>query len=107
MKGYRFFVAQTRRDTDRSLPHLRCALNCLSRPSLIAAYELELSVNDHLGRINVPAAKLGRVGALPFAVFMRRVGILPSDIIPIIYVFTENDQLRAVYRLGPVKPFEQ
>jgi hypothetical protein len=44
---------------------------------------------------------------LPFAIFVGRKGILPSDVIPIIHVFAENDHLRAVYRLGPIKPFEQ
>src|SRR5713101_6237755 len=83
----------------------RCTFDRLDRSSFVAANELDVSVNDHLRSINVPAAKLGRVGTLPFAVFMRREGILPSDIIPIIYVFTENDQLRAAYRLGSVEPF--
>ena len=31
----------------------------------IAADQLELSVHDHLGRIDAPAAKLCRVGTLP------------------------------------------
>src|SRR5271155_3684032 len=96
MQRYRFFVPQARRDTDGALHGLRGIANRFSCSSFVAAHELILSVNDHLRCKDTSLAKLGRVGALPLAQFMRRVRISPSDIIRIIHVFAENDQLRAI-----------
>src|SRR5258708_19841269 len=95
----------SKRDTDRNFPHFRCSFDCLRRSSFVAAHELEMSVNDYLWRIDAPEAKRGRVGTLPFAVFVRREGILPSHIIPIIYVFTQNNHLPPPSPLRSLTPF--
>src|SRR5258707_13008193 len=105
MKDCRFFIAGTRRDTDWNFFCLRRAVNCLGRSSFIAAYELKVAVNDHLRRIDAPEATLLCVGTLPFAVFVRSVGILPSDIVLVVHVFTQNDQIHAAYRLRSVESF--
>ena len=93
-------------DADWYFCGLRCALDCRDCPSLIAAYDFEASVNHHLRCVNAPKAKLARISALPFAVFMRGVGILPPDMVPIVHVLAENDELRAAYGLGSVQPFQ-
>jgi len=98
-------VETNRRKTQLCLWRVRCALDGLDRSSCVAADEFNVSVNDHLRGVNAPEAKVTRVGALPFAVFVRGEGILPSDIVPIVHMFTQDDQLRAVYRLGAVQPF--
>src|SRR5271157_3810554 len=96
MQRYRFFVPHARGDSDGALHGLRSIAYRMRCSSFVAAHELVLSVNDHLRCVDTSLAKLGRVGALPLAQFMRRVGIPPSDIIPIIHVVAENDQLRAI-----------
>src|SRR5260370_13145374 len=98
MQGNRIVAAQTNRsDPDRNLFHLPRVLNCPDRPPLIAAHKLDVSVNDDLRSIDTPEAKVVRVGGLPFAGLMRRVGIPPSDIVPVIDVFAVDDQLGSMY----------
>src|ERR1700675_3122116 len=89
-------VEANRRKTQRYLRKFRFILNRRDCPSFITADHLRVSVNDHLRRIDAPATKARRVCALPFAIFMGRVRILPSDIVPVIHVFAENDELRSV-----------
>src|SRR5213592_4801064 len=102
-----FTVARGKRDAHWSLPRLRCALNRLVRSAFIAAHEFEPPVDDHLRRIDTSQAKLGRVGALPFTVLVRREGVLPSDVVPVIDMLTQNDQFHAAYRLRSFQPLQQ
>ena len=81
---------------------LGCVFDRLDRSSLVAAYGLDAPVHDHLRRIDAPETKLARVSALPFAIFARREGILPCDIVPVVHMFAENDQVRAAHGLGSV-----
>src|ERR1700686_5352418 len=90
------------RETQRYLRKFRFIFDCLDRSSFIAADQLEMSVNDHLGCVDASATEVHRVGALSFTILMGRVGIVPSNIVPIIHVFTENDKFRSVYRLRSV-----
>src|SRR5437773_12399840 len=95
-----FTVARGKRDAHWSLPRLRCALNRLVRSAFIAAHEFEPPVDDHLRRLDTSQSKLARVGALPFTVLVRREGVLPSDVVPAIYMLNHNDQLDAAHRLS-------
>src|SRR5260370_13114338 len=94
MKDCHFFIGPTRRETHWSFHHLRGALNCLPRSSFIAAHEFKVPVNDHLRGIDAPEAKPRRVGTLPLAVFVRRVGILPSDVVPVVPMLIQDDPTR-------------
>src|SRR5260370_33583259 len=98
-------VETNRRKTQLCFCRLRYALDDLNRSSFVAADEFDVSFNDHLRCVNAPEAKVTRVSALPFAVIVRGEGILPSDIVPIVHMFTQDDQLRAGYRLRAGQPF--
>src|SRR6266849_4936203 len=98
-------VKTNRRKTQLCFCRIRCALDGLDRSSFVAADEFDVPVNDHLWCVNAPEAKVTSVSALPFAVIVRGEGILPSDIVPIVHMFTQDDEVRAVYRLGAVQPF--
>src|ERR1700724_2732401 len=91
------------RKTQRHLRKFRLIFDRLNRPSLITADQLGMSVNHHLGSVNTSATEARRVCPLSFTIFMGRVRILPSDIVPIIHVFTENDELRSVHWLRSVE----
>src|SRR5260370_13780891 len=90
-------VKTNRRKTQLGLCRVRCALDGPDRSSFVAADEFDVPVNDHLWCVNAPEAKVTRVSALPFAVFVRGEGILPSDIVPIVHIFTQDDEVRAVW----------
>src|ERR1700676_657404 len=96
-------VAPNCRKAQRYLRKFRFIFDCLDRSSFITADQLRMSVNDHLGSIDNSATKARRVCALSFTVFTGRVRILPSYIVPVIHVFTENDELRSVHRLRSVE----
>src|SRR5260370_15926742 len=98
-------VKTNRRKTHLYFCHFCCALDGLDRSSFVAADEFDVPVNDHLWCVNAPEAKVTRVSALPFAVIVRGEGILPSDIVPLLHMFTHVDDVRAVYRVGAVQPF--
>src|SRR5260370_5954541 len=95
-------VETNRRKTQLCFCRIRCALDGLDRSSFVAADEFDVPVNDHLWCVNAPEAKVTRVSALPFAVIVRGEGILPSDIVPIVPMFTHGDEVRAGYQLVTV-----
>src|SRR4051794_31853159 len=90
---------QMRREVHGYFFCLSCVLDRLDRPPLIATHELEPSIDNHLRCINASKSKQAGVAILPFAVLMRRVGIFPSETIPVIYVFAKDNQLSTVHRL--------
>src|ERR1700746_456745 len=92
---------------DRYLGRHRCFSNCLASSAFITAHKLKPPVNYHLRRIDAAQAKLRCVGALPFTVFVRRVGIPPSNVIPVVYVLAQNDQFRTAYWLRSIEPLQQ
>ncbi|MGA7852000.1 MAG: hypothetical protein WCA15_01670 [Candidatus Acidiferrales bacterium] len=95
-------IETDRRKAYRYLFGPACFFDRLDRPFLVATYELDTPVHDHLWRIDARQAKLACVSALPVAVFAGREGILPSDIVPVVYVFAKNDQVGAAYGLRSV-----
>src|ERR1700737_3643143 len=80
-----------RGEAQRYLRKFGFVFDRLDRSSFVTADQLGMSVNDQLGRIDASATKARRICTLSFTIFMGRVGILPSEIIPVIHVFTEND----------------
>src|ERR1700686_4021867 len=77
-------VEMNRRKRQRNLRKFRFVFDCLDRASFIAAHQLEMAVNDHLGRINAAATKACGVCALSFTIFTGGIRILPSGIVPVI-----------------------
>src|SRR6266566_3261643 len=107
MHGKRVIVLEmNRRESDWNLFDLSRILDNLNGPPLITADELHASIHDHLGRVGATETKTMRVIVLTNAELPRRIGIPPTDIVPVVDVFAKNDQLCVAHRLGAVQPFQ-
>src|SRR6266478_7398179 len=95
-----------RREDDLNFSDFGCIPDNLHGAPLITANELHASIYDHLGGVGALEAKTMCVIVLTNAELPRRIGIFPSDIVPVVNVFPKNYQLRVAHWLGPVKPFQ-
>src|ERR1700685_1040726 len=96
-------VEMNRRQHQRCFFGLSGALYGANRLPLVASDKLELSVDYHLRCVNARESELVSVRGLPFAVSVRRIWVFPSDVIPVVDVFTQNDQIDTHYRLESVE----
>src|SRR5467141_163823 len=95
-----------RREDDSNFSDFGCILDNLNGAPLITADELHASIHHHLGRVGALETKTMRIIILANAERPRRIGIFPSDAVPVVNVFAKNDQLRVAHWLEPVKPFQ-
>src|SRR5439155_13591825 len=98
-------VCGDRGQTDRKLGNTQSLSKGLVRQSRIAADELARPIYHHLRSVNTVQAKAVGVRALPLAVEVGRVRVLPADMVPVVDVFAEHDHFHALYGL-PIQLFE-
>src|ERR1700683_1135626 len=65
------------------------------------------SVHDDLGSVRRLQSKCANISGLTFGQCRRGVGIFPTVMVPIIHVFTEDDQLRVRNGLYRVQLYEE
>jgi hypothetical protein len=91
------------RESDRNLFSLGGVLENVSSLSLAATDKFHVSVADHLGRVDAVDVESLCLSNLTITVVPEGIRVLPSDIIPVVDVFAEDDQVRLGHRLGPIQ----
>ncbi len=89
-----------RRDSDCDLGSSARFSKGLIRPLPVASQKLKFSICDHLRRVRTGQMQAVGVSLLPKGEGVRRVGVFPSQIIPVIHMLAEDDQTEHLRRVG-------
>jgi hypothetical protein len=73
----------------------------------VAAIYLTYAIDDHLRGVDVVQAKPASIVALALSPFVGRMWVFPAKVVPIIDVFTENNDVRPRKGLVAIELGEQ